>query len=164
MAATEPSSGGTSWELADKINHLFATIRRPDGKQYSNEEVAAAISRTAVDDGPKISGAYLWYLRNGQRDNPTKKHLEALAAFFQVSPAYFFDDERSREIVNELAVLRILADSNVQRVAMRLGGLSKASLRAVAEVVDRVRQLEGLSDPSQDLRSIDGPSTVENGE
>lgn len=75
--------------LAHKINYLFETVRRPDGKSYSNEEVAEAITELGE---ATISGTYLWYLRRGDRDNPTKKHLEVLARFFGVSPAYFFDD------------------------------------------------------------------------
>lgn len=81
--------------LARKINHLFETVRRSDGKPYSNEEVAEAITELGE---ATISGTYLWYLRRGDRDNPTKKHLEILARFFDVSPAYFFDDDRSRRI------------------------------------------------------------------
>jgi transcriptional regulator with XRE-family HTH domain len=140
-AATGDGYPGGDPPLAHKINYLFETVRRPDGKPYSNEEVAEAINRRG---DATISGTYLWYLRRGDRDNPTKKHLEVIARFFDVSPAYFFDDSRSRAIARELAVLRRLADADVQRVAMRLDGLSTRSLHAVAELIDRVRELEGL--------------------
>jgi transcriptional regulator with XRE-family HTH domain len=40
-----------------------------------------------------FSSAYLWQLRTGAKDNPTIRHIEALARFFEVSPAHFFDDE-----------------------------------------------------------------------
>ncbi len=40
--------------------------------------------------GRGISSTYVWQLRTGRRDNPTQKHLSALAAFFGVSPMYFF--------------------------------------------------------------------------
>jgi transcriptional regulator with XRE-family HTH domain len=146
-APDEPSAtagdtdSGRGWSLAHKINHLFETIRRPDGKPYSNEEVAEAIN---CRGDATISGTYLWYLRKGDRDNPTKKHLEVIARFFDVSPAYFFDDGRPRAVAAELAVLRGLAGAEAQRVAMRLAGLSPRSLQTVAELIDRVRELEGL--------------------
>jgi len=128
------------WTLAEKINHLFATVLRPDGKRYSNDDVAG----TVTADGTQISNQYLSYLRRGERDNPTKKHLEALARFFSVSPAYFFDDVKSKAIAEELQLLRALADSGVKRVATRLGGLSPDSLRNIASIIEHVREIEGL--------------------
>jgi transcriptional regulator with XRE-family HTH domain len=152
MTANEPApsvAGGEQpkgelpgWTLADRINHLFATVLRPDGSRYSNDEVAAKMSNVA--DGPQISGAYLSLLRRGDRDNPTKRHLEALARFFSVSPAYFFDDAEFEAIAEELQLLRTLADSGVKRIATRLGGLSPESLRNIANIIEQVRKIEGL--------------------
>ena len=123
--------------LADKINFLFENIPRSDGSRHSNDEVAAAMP-------DKISGSYIWLLRRGERDNPTKKHLEALAEFFGISPAYFFDEAEASAIADELVLLRSLAGTGATRVAMRLGGLSKASLRDIANVIKRFRASEGL--------------------
>jgi transcriptional regulator with XRE-family HTH domain len=126
--------------LADKLNHLFATVHPAERGPYSNEEVAAAIR----DRGPTISGTYIWLLRKGDRDNPTLKHLEALAAFFGVPAAYFFDDDAAARIDAELDLLATMRDLGVQRVAMRMAGLSSRSLESIAEVIERVRELEGL--------------------
>jgi transcriptional regulator with XRE-family HTH domain len=143
MTATDPPVGDdVPWSLAQKINHLFDTIRRPDGSRHSNEEVAAALSTA---DGGRISGSYLWLLRRGDRDNPTIKHLEALASFFDVSPAYFFDDAKSRAIASELALLRALKDANVERIALRLNGLSPRGIEAITKVIESVRAAEGLA-------------------
>jgi transcriptional regulator with XRE-family HTH domain len=141
VATTGDAEAGGVWSLANKINHLFETVRRPDGKPYSNEEVAEAINGRG---DVTISGTYLWYLRRGDRDNPTKKHLEVLARFFDVSPAYFFDDEVSAGVATELVRLYGLTDTQVRRVALRLDGLSPRSLQTVADLIDRVRELEGL--------------------
>jgi len=126
--------------LADKLNHLFATVHPADRGPYSNEEVAVAIRGR----GPTISGTYIWLLRKGERDNPTLKHLEALAAFFGVPAAYFFDDAAAARIDAELDLLATMRDLGVQRVAMRMAGLSPRSLDSIAEVIERVRELEGL--------------------
>ena len=126
--------------LAEKIDHLFKTVHPARG-EYSHEEVAAAIRDRG---GPTISATYLWQLRKGMRDNPTMRHLEALAGFFGVPPAYFFDDEAAARIDAELAMLAALRDSNVRQVALRAAGLSEESLGAIAEMIERVRQLEGL--------------------
>lgn len=129
--------------LSEKLNHLFHTIHPRDRGEYSNEDVAEAIRSRG---GPTISATYLWQLRKGLRDNPTKKHLEALADFFGVSPAYFFDDAAAAQIKAELELLAALRDASVRDLALRAFGLSTESLTALAEMIERVRQLEGLPD------------------
>ena len=129
--------------MAEKIDRLFRTIHPRDREEYSFEEVASAIRDRG---GPTVSATYLWQLRKGLRDNPTKKHLEALADFFGVSPAYFFDDEAAARIEAELDVLAALRDASVRQIALRAFGLSPQSLDTIAEMVERVRQLEGLPD------------------
>ena len=127
--------------LAEKLEYLFRTVRESGRREYSNEEVSAAIAR---DQGETISASYIWYLRTGQRDNPTFKHLNALAKFFGVPPAYFFDDETSNAVEAELALLAAMKDAGVRDVALRAAGLSPESLDTISDVITRVRQLEGL--------------------
>lgn len=126
--------------LADKIERLF-TIVRPAKGEYSYEHVAKTIEESG---GPTISASYLWQLRKGSRDNPTKKHLEALAGFFGVPPAYFFDDETAARIDAELDLLAALRDTEVRHVALRASGLSTQTLKAITAMIDQARQIEGL--------------------
>jgi transcriptional regulator with XRE-family HTH domain len=126
--------------VAEKLEHLFRTVRKPDQREYSNEEVATAIVK---QQGEAISSSYIWYLRTGQRDNPTFKHINALARFFGVPAAYFFDDEVSERVEAELALLTAMQDASVRDVALRAAGLSPASLRTISEVITRVSELEG---------------------
>ena len=129
--------------MAEKLNYLFSTIHPRDRGEYSYEEVADALRARG---GPTVSATYLWQLRKGLRDNPTKKHLEALADFFGVSPAYFFDDEAAARIDAELELLTALRDASVRQLALRASGLSPQSLSTIAEMIERVRQLEGIPD------------------
>ncbi|PRY45155.1 helix-turn-helix domain-containing protein [Umezawaea tangerina] len=133
--------------LAAKVDHLFRTVHPRTGGEYSFEEVAEAIR---AKGGPTISATYLWQLRKGLRDNPTKRHLEALAGFFGVPPAYFFDDAETERIDSELALLTALRDAPIRQIALRVNGLSPKSLEAITEMVDRVRELEGLPKPTPD--------------
>ncbi len=136
MAAAEgPSS------LASKLNRLFETVHPAGRGEYSPEEVARAINEGGAGS---ISPAYIYMLRKGQRDNPTKRHLEQLAAFFGVTPAYFFDDDAARKIDAQLELLAAMRDADVRQVAMRASGLSPESLRVIAGMIERTRQLEGL--------------------
>jgi transcriptional regulator with XRE-family HTH domain len=128
--------------LAEKIDRLFAVVHPPKG-EYTHEEVANAIRDAG---GPTVSATYIWQLRKGLRDNPTKKHLEALSSFFGVPVAYFFDEEAAARIDAELALLSAIRDAQVRQVALRASGLSTESLETIAEMIERVRTLEGLPD------------------
>ncbi|GGM32337.1 MULTISPECIES: helix-turn-helix domain-containing protein [Micromonospora] len=130
-----PSAG----TLADKINRLFEVVRRPDREPYRNEEVATACREAT---GESFSTTYLWQLRNGRRTNPTKRHLEALAQFFQVPAAYFFDDERSARIVEELELLGALRDSAVRQIALRAVTLSPEGLDTISDMIEAIGRRE----------------------
>ena len=134
---SEPSRSLT---LAEKLNRLFATVK-PGKGEYTHEEVAVALREAG---GPTISGTYVWQLRKGLRDNPTKHHLEALASFFGVSPSYFFDEEAAKQIDEELKLLMALRDASVKSIALRAVGLSEVSLDAVRSILDQARTIEGL--------------------
>jgi len=125
--------------LAAKIDQLFHVVRRPDREQHSNEEVARACREAT---GESFSTTYLWQLRTGRRDNPTKRHLEALAQFFGVPPAYFFDDEQSTKIAEELALLGALRDAGVRDVALRAVTLSADGLDTISDMIDAIARRE----------------------
>jgi transcriptional regulator with XRE-family HTH domain len=132
--------------LRSRLNRLFETVHPPGRGPYSNEEVARAIRAQGGD----ISRAYLSYLRNGDRDNPTLQHLEALARFFGVPAAYFFDDGVAAETDAQLEVVVALRDAGVRTVALRVAGLSPQGLHAVSAMIEQVRTLEGLPRDSPD--------------
>ncbi|MGR4854897.1 helix-turn-helix domain-containing protein [Streptomyces violaceus] len=137
--------------LADKLEHLFRTVVPPGREPYGTEEVAQAITASGVS----ISGSYVWLLRKGQRDNPTIRHLQAIADFFGVPAAYFFDDQVAADVDADLRLLVALKDAGVQSVALRAAGLSSKSLRSISEVIERVRELEGLQQDAPDHRSAE---------
>jgi transcriptional regulator with XRE-family HTH domain len=129
--------------LAAKIDKLFQVVRKPNREQYSHDEVARACREAT---GESFSTTYLWQLRTGRRDNPTKRHLEALAQFFQVSPAYFFDDEQSAKIAEELELLGALRDAGVRNVALRAVTLSPAGLDTISDMIDAIARREAIRD------------------
>jgi transcriptional regulator with XRE-family HTH domain len=142
MAESGPSN---ATGLASRLNHLFETVHPPGRGPYSNEEVARAIRAQGGD----ISRAYLSYLRNGDRANPTLQHMQALARFFGVTPAYFFDDDVAAKVDAQLELAVALRDAGVRAVALRAAGLSPRGLHAVTAMIEEVRSLEGLpKDPT----------------
>jgi transcriptional regulator with XRE-family HTH domain len=132
--------------LADKLNHLFTSVKAPGGQEYSNEQVAAAIGRRGVS----ISQSYIWQLRKQKKTNPTLRHLQALADFFGVPAAYFFDEEVTRRVEGQLESLAVERADQAQEaekneitlMAMRAGELSPSRRRQVMELIDVVYRLE----------------------
>jgi hypothetical protein len=140
--------------LADQLDHLFATVPRPDGRAlWTNEDAAAAITEAGVP----TSTAYLSQLRTGKRDNPSARHLAAIARLFAVPMDYFFDRELADRIDADLRLLTAIRDAGVQTIALRAHGLSAASMSGVADMIEHIRQLERLPEPDED-RSDSGPT------
>lgn len=129
--------------LAQRLEHLFRTVHPKGRKPYTNVEVAEAINEAAGEQ--VISQAYVWQLRKGIKDNPTRRHIAALAAFFGVSPLYFFEDSaQGDDAALESEVKLVLQDDAVRDVALRAAGLSDATLKTIQDMIDRARTLEGL--------------------
>ncbi|MEV4427141.1 helix-turn-helix domain-containing protein [Streptomyces sp. R-07] len=138
MAETEP----TPSSLSRKIDGLFRLVRRPDGLPFSNGEVATACREAT---GVSFSTTYLWQLRTGRRNNPTKRHLEALADHFEVPVSYFFDDEHGAKIAAEIELLGALRDAGVRSVALRAVGLSSEALGTVSDLIDVIAVREAAA-------------------
>ncbi|RJQ79778.1 XRE family transcriptional regulator [Pseudonocardiaceae bacterium YIM PH 21723] len=133
--------------LAEKIDKLFQVVRRSTGDAYSNEEVAAACREAT---GESFSATYLWQLRTGRRDNPTKRHLEALAGFFDVPPAYFFDNDQGDQLQTELELLGALRNADIRQVALRAVNLSADGLGTISDMIDAIARREALRESAQD--------------
>lgn len=138
--------------LAELIDKLFTTIRPSETREYSYEHVAAAIK---ANGGPSISSVYIWQLRKGVKDNPTKRHLEALADFFSVPPSYFFDDDIAKGVESELKLLAALRKANVRQIALRASALSDEAIEAIASLVENARRLEKVEERQSDAFDVD---------
>jgi hypothetical protein len=133
--------------LATQLNHLFSTVPRPGGRDlWTNEDAAA----TMTDTGVAMSAAYLSQLRTGKRDNPSARHLAAIARLFEVPMEYFFDSEVAAKIDADLRLLVAVRDAGVHTIALRAQGLSEESLSGVAGMIEHIRRLEHIPDQPPD--------------
>ncbi len=130
--------------FAERLDRLFRTVHPKDRGPYTPAEVADAINEAA--GGRAVSGTYLWLLRTGQRDNPTMKHLIAIARFFGVPPTYFFPDEAMQQDAVPAELAAALSDDQVREMALRAAGLSDRSLKAITDMINSARMVEGLPD------------------
>jgi transcriptional regulator with XRE-family HTH domain len=133
--------------LAEKLDYLFQVVHPKGRGEYTYREVAQAIND--ADAGTTISASYLWQLRRGDKDNPTIRHVEALAKFFGVPPSYFLDDAAAGEITAQLELLAAMRDSEVREIALRASDLSDAALKMIKGLIENTRELEGLKNTDQ---------------
>lgn len=141
-------------QLAAKLDRLFHAVHPRGRGEYTYREVAEGVRARGF---AAISATYIWQLRTGQRSNPTMKHVEGLAAFFGVPVNYFFNDDIAARVDAELDLVVALREGPIRQIALRAAGLSTDSLRAIAEMVEHVRRLEGLADAPLSGRPV-GPS------
>lgn len=127
--------------LAKRLDALFRTSR-PGNRRWTNDEVSEAIKKANPD--LKVSGAYLSALRNGKRVRPSPELQVALAKFFGVSPAYFFDADYANQADTQLATLDKLREAGVRGIALRAAGLPQDSLDTITAVLDQIRKQHGL--------------------
>ena len=129
--------------LADKLNHLFATVPAPTRSGlYSNDSAAHALG----ERGMVVSGVHISHLRSGRRDNPSARLLAALAELFGVPIGYFFDPTMENRINAELDALTALQDSRAKGLMLRAQGVSPESMDHLEGLLERIRQIEGLDE------------------
>ena len=129
--------------LADKLNHLFATVPAPTRSGlYSNDSAAHALG----ERGMVVSGVHISHLRSGRRDNPSARLLAALAELFGVPIGYFFDPTMENRINAELDALTALKDSRAKGLMLRAQGVSPESMDHLEGLLERIRQIEGLDE------------------
>ena len=142
LAANHPT-------LAEKIDRLIRSKRIRDRRDYSYKDLATAIR---AHGGASISTTYLWELHTGAKDNPQKKTLETLADFFAVPVTYFFDTDEALETYDRLETLPIALDANVRTIALRAAELSPDTLKAIGQIIEQARQIEGIHKSRHDAR------------
>ena len=134
--AESPKAQGTEpGELARRVQWLFETKRRPDGKRYSQRDVArtGSLSPTTVSR-----------ICSGENPNPSMEILGAFAKTFGV-PFQYFDLTESAEQAERRARLdQALETSGIEGIALRSMDLKPESLELITNMLDRVRAMEGL--------------------
>ncbi|MGW7529943.1 helix-turn-helix transcriptional regulator [Streptomyces sp. NPDC054783] len=133
--ADEPA--GTSdptAEFSARLDQLFRTVHPSERAPWSNAEVARAVG---------VSETYIGYLRKGTRRNPTLTQMQALADFFGVPLAYFFDDGQGEQVRQDLALLTQLKGMGVREIALRtIAEMSEDSVTTVLPVLQRLAETQ----------------------
>jgi transcriptional regulator with XRE-family HTH domain len=141
--------------ISAKIDYLFRTVRREDGREFTYEDVERGTKG-------RVSRSYVWKLRHGRNRNPSLDVLEALGEFFSVPPHYFFggevsDDPVGREVAEVAGLLR---DPASRLVADRARGLSPTALQALGNLIESLHVLENGRGQRATRSGVDRPTEV----
>jgi len=130
-----------STTFSARLNRLFDTVYPPGRGPHTSAEVVVALKAEGITT---MSAPYLSQLRSGERTNPSKATMNALANFFRIQPDYFTDEYYYRKLDQELTWLATLRDEGALRIAMRTIRLSAAALEEVIQLADEWRRKEHL--------------------
>ncbi|AHH93538.1 hypothetical protein GCM10010174_31180 [Kutzneria viridogrisea] len=137
------SPAGSQRTLAQALTTLIAKKAERDGE--------ASVADQAIGEAIGKSRTTVWKLRTGQEVNPKIETLEALAKYFGVKVTYFLDDEKAAmadEQLDALAAARRLQEAaernGVRGLNARLGSLSPDGLAAVAQLIEKLGDSEGV--------------------
>ncbi len=117
LDGTDVDPGDVQQNFQQRLNFLRETRLKPDGKQYTLDEIGA---------GAGISHGSVGYLLKGQR-SPGLAALASLESFFGVQPGFFTATERQAllralgPIRDQLTHLALLRGKSVPRLAMGNG-------------------------------------------
>ena len=75
----------TTLTTAQLVDKLFNEHRKPDGREYSCQEVSKALNG-------ELDASYIAKVRRGVIKNPGRDALMLLCRFFQVPSSYFFPE------------------------------------------------------------------------
>jgi len=130
-----------STTFSARLNRLFDTVYPPGRGPHTSAEVVAALKAEGITT---MSAPYLSQLRSGERTNPSKATMNALANFFRIQPDYFTDEYYYRKLDQELTWLATLRDEGAPRIATRTIRLSAAALEEIIQLTDEWRRKEHL--------------------
>ena len=138
MGGVQPRRTPSGDSLAEKVDHLFLTVRRPDGREHTYDDVESGTRG-------RVSRSYVWKLRKGRNRNPSLEVVEALSEFFGVPAGYFFGPPigANEEAASAAAVAALLRDEAARRLLEGSRGLSPAAMAALLAMLDHLRELDG---------------------
>jgi len=137
--------------LVKTLLHSVYDQPDPGSKPPTNKSVAEGVSAL----GTPISESFIYYLRAGLRDNPTKKHLEGIARYFGIPAGYFFDEDESQQIYEDLELVTAMRDADVRQLALRS---SQMSPRMRQWLIQTLNALDEAQTPAgTEVPPVEGP-------
>jgi len=133
--AEEDGSDRARGLLATRLESLRMRTGVKGRKPLTWGQIAKEINSATGDE--VISPSFLYNLANGTKDNPTRRHLAVLAAYFGIPVSYFFEDDLSDSLsATDVELAKAINDPRVRALALAAAGLPNQSLDALRTVID----------------------------
>lgn len=133
-------------EVARRVNTLFDDIKQPNGYKHTDAEVADHVREIT---GKPCSRYWIGKLRNGTVNKLDLDRLAAIADFFDVSPAYFHDDNYARGVAEDLETALAIKELEAHGVHVReLVQLDPADLGFIRNMIERLAEAKRQREPS----------------
>jgi len=141
--------------FADKLASLIETVHPPDRGPYSYREIAAGIA----DHPGAMTAAHINQLVKGKQPHPRIHYVEALACFFGVPVHYFFDDDVTTRIDDQIAKVSAWRDEEARHIAERVVELNPRDRNTVTNLIDSLRAYDEQPRATRRRRK---PTTTDN--
>ncbi|WP_067128742.1 helix-turn-helix domain-containing protein [Microtetraspora malaysiensis] len=129
-----------------KLVRLRETKLKEGGRPYSLQEISAGI-RAASRGEVTLSAASLSKIERDVTEEPSLRHLTAIAKFFGVPVTYFVDDVAGEQMYESMAALIAFRNSKVRDIAAHMATLPEESLDGFLTLVRAARQALGVASP-----------------
>jgi transcriptional regulator with XRE-family HTH domain len=138
VAGTGPRAG----TFTERLITARESIRRPDGKMYTLEEIAEGVRSYT---GDTCSKQYIGDLLSGKYTAPTQPKIEGIAHFFGLPPSYFFNDPLSVQMEEDLKLGAALREAGVHGIAARMLEVDPAKRNALMEILNEIQNREHVA-------------------
>jgi len=124
--------------IADKIDLLFKTVTKPNGKAYSYQDIAEL-------GGGVVTRAAIWKARTGRTKNPSQRLLGALSRAFQVPVQYFFDEQFIEEDTPRYQEQH-RNERLVEQIKLQASDLSDDGKQVILDILDLLLKFQRVND------------------
>lgn len=130
--------------FAERLQYLCQNDPRGP---LSDNQVAAMLVEAGL---PTASNTYVWQLRTGRRDNPTKRQIEGFATLFGVPVKYFYEEDTAGVVNKLLGMLNTVKHRGVtaEQLHKQLTALTQLLESGVTaeQVITQLETLHRLSE------------------
>ena len=114
--------------VAQKLERLLDTHRRPDGRRWTGQQLDEAT-------GGVVARSYFTNLRKGRIDSPGYEKMMAIARAMGFPPAAWFDEGAGKEPELDWGLAGALRDETIRDTVREMSRLSKRERRLVHGIV-----------------------------
>jgi transcriptional regulator with XRE-family HTH domain len=148
MCEQVDAAGGGTCVVAQRLDHLIGIVHGRGRGPMSEEEIAEQMGRERTGAGS--SAADIRRMREGLDRRHDPAHLDALAAFFGVKPAYFVDAEVAARTDEQLEVIAMMRDRGIRGISCLPENATLDTVKAYLAMMDDAVPVEQIPTPAAD--------------